>query len=73
MYDVALTLRDSIINYDRTRHPHVSYQADGGKQFYDTMKYFAPSFFGLTDKELKDEEMNWEAEQEKVDFELTNA
>lgn len=68
MYDVALTLRDSILNLDRSRHPHVSYQADWGKQFYDSMEIFRPLFemnpYTLTDKELKDDEMRYEAESD---------
>jgi len=34
MYDPALVLRDSIMQLDRSKHPHVSYQLDWGKQFY---------------------------------------
>jgi len=68
MYDVALTLRDSIINLDRQRHPHISYQPDWGKSFYDTMSLLAPIFFD----DIKREEMEYEARMEAQDYEKDN-
>lgn len=73
MYDPALFLRDAIITLDRSRHPHVSYQPDWGKSFYDTMNLLAPIFFD----DIKREEMEYEArmeaqDYEKDDFSITN-
>lgn len=71
MYDPAIVLRDSIITLDRSRHPHVSYQADWGKQFYDTMAILKPMFVSLwflpKDQEtieLQREEQEYEARME---------
>lgn len=79
MYDPALILRDSIITLDRTNHPHVSYQADWGKQFYDTMEYFRPIFESkgfleprISYEELRREEMEYEARAEANEYEKDN-
>lgn len=73
MYDPALFLRDAIITLDRSQHPHVSYQPDKGKSFYNTMDLLAPIFFD----DIKREEMEYEArmeaqDYEKDDFSITN-
>lgn len=77
MYDVALTLRDSIISLDRSRHPHVSYQPDWGKSFYDTLDLFRPIFENTgylprRDSELQEEEMQYEARMEAQEYEKDN-